>query len=68
MAFENVRLVETMVIGKGDPPYAEMIKNVDPDFVQDKHGNWYDPVTGDSVSFANPDEERRYKRGLTRAK
>jgi hypothetical protein len=65
MTIENVRLVET--IDKDDPRYAELIKFADDDdfdFAQDKHGNWYVPATGESVTFATKEDEAQYKRDL----
>jgi hypothetical protein len=39
---ENERLVETIIIDKDDPRYAELLEGVDADvdFVQAKHGDW----------------------------
>jgi hypothetical protein len=66
MAIENVRLVESIVIDKDNPQYAELIESTetDFDFVQDKYGKWSVRGTGESVSFATKEDEASYKRGL----
>lgn len=66
MAIENVRLIESIVIDKDDPRYAELVESTktDFDFVQDKHGEWYVRGTGEPVSFATKEDEALYKRGL----
>jgi hypothetical protein len=63
---EDVRLVETIIIDKDDPRYAELLEGVDADvdFVQAKHGNWRVRSTGHPVSFATPEDEAAYKRGM----
>jgi len=66
MAIENVRLIESIVIDKDDPRYAELVQSAETDlgFVQDKHGKWYVRGTGEPVRFATKEDEASYKRGL----
>jgi hypothetical protein len=66
MTIENVRLIESVVIEKDDPRYAEFVQSAetDFDFVQDKHGEWYVRGTREPVSFATKNDEVLYKRGL----